>query len=393
MYRIGQAELDRLAEVFKSKRLFRYMEDAEGECLRFEKRYARRLDVAHCFMTASGTNSLTAALMGAGIGPGDEVIVPACTYMATPGSVLAAGAIPVIVDIDESLGLSPDALRDAIGPRTRAVMPVHMWGLPCDMNAIMHIARDTGVLVIEDACQGVGGAYEGRMLGSIGHIGAFSFNHYKNMSCGEGGAVVTSDDAFAERIECAIDPCRFYWDGRKDTFAGYMANGARASEIEGAIMNGQLDRIDEMVDAMRGQKARIVRETEPSGLSASPNNSPGWECGTHVTYLLPSPAAADAFAEASGGWVALKTGRHVYTEWDPVLQHRGAHHPALNPFELEQNKGCRMAYSKEMCRQSIDILGRTVCVETHPDNTDSDVARIIHRINHAAASLVTGDAA
>ena len=393
MYRIGQAELDRLAEVFKSKRLFRYMEDAEGECLRFEKRYARRLDVAHCFMTASGTNSLTAALMGAGVGPGDEVIVPACTYMATPGSVLAAGAIPVIVDIDESLGLSPDALRDAIGPRTRAVMPVHMWGLPCDMNAIMHIARDTGVLVIEDACQGVGGAYEGRMLGSIGHIGAFSFNHYKNMSCGEGGAVVTSDDAFAERIECAIDPCRFYWDGRKDTFAGYMANGARASEIEGAIMNCQLDRIDEMVGAMRGQKARIIKETEPSGLSPSPNNSPGGECGTHVTYLLPSTAAADALAEASGGWVALKTGRHVYTEWDPVLQHRGAHHPALNPFELEQNKGCRMAYSKEMCRQSIDILGRTVCVETHPDNTDSDVARIIHRINRAAASLVTGDAA
>ena len=393
MYRIGQAELDRLADVFESKRLFRYMEDAEGECLRFEKRYARRLSVGHCFMTASGTNSLTAALMGAGIGPGDEVIVPACTYMATPVSVLAAGAIPVIVDIDESLGLSPVALRDSIGPRTRAVMPVHMWGLPCDMNSIMDIARDTGVLVIEDACQGVGGAYDGRMLGSIGHIGAFSFNHYKNMSCGEGGAVVTSDGAFAERIECAIDPCRFYWDGRKDSFAGYVANGARASEIEGAIMNCQLDRIDEMVGAMRGQKARIIKETEPSGLSPSPNNSPDGECGSHVTYLLPSTAAADALAEASDGWVALKTGRHVYTEWDPVLQHRGAHHPALNPFELEQNKGCRMAYSKEMCRQSIDILGRTVCVETHPDNTDGDVARIIHRINHAAASLVPSDAA
>jgi dTDP-4-amino-4,6-dideoxygalactose transaminase len=393
MYRIGQRELDRIAGVFATRNLFRYLEDGAGECKLFETRYARRLGVRHCLMTASGTNALAAALMGAGIGPGDEVIVPACTYMATPGSVLAAGAIPVIVDIDESIGMSPAALQDAIGPHTRAVIPVHMWGLPCDMDSIMAIAAQRDLLVIEDACQGVGGAYEGRMLGSIGHIGAFSFNHYKNMSCGEGGAVVTGDDAFAERIECAIDPCRFYWDGRKDSFAGYVANGARASEIEGAIMNGQLDRIDEMVDAMRGQKARIVRETEPSGLSASPNNSPGWECGTHVTYLLPSPAAADAFAEASGGWVALKTGRHVYTEWDPVLQHRGAHHPALNPFELEQNKGCRMAYSKEMCRQSIDILGRTVCVETHPDNTDSDVARIIHRINRAAASLVTGDAA
>ena len=127
-----------------------------------------------------------------------------------------------------------------------------MWGLPCDMNSIMEIAaNERSLLVIEDACQGVGGAYEGRMLGSIGHIGAFSFNHYKNMSCGEGGAVVTDDDAFAERIECAIDPCRFYWDGRKDSFAGYVANGARASEIEGAIMNCQLDRIDDMIATMQ----------------------------------------------------------------------------------------------------------------------------------------------
>ena len=155
-----------------------------------------------------------------------------------------------------------------------------MWGLPCDMNSIMEIAADRNLLVIEDACQGVGGAYEGRMLGSIGHIGAFSFNHFKNMSCGEGGAVVTNDDAFAERIECAIDPCRFYWDGRKDSFAGYVANGARASEIDGAIMNCQLDRIDDMIATMRAQKSRIIRETAASGLTPSPGNSPAWECGT-----------------------------------------------------------------------------------------------------------------
>ena len=389
MYRIGQEELDRLEKVFKSKKLFRYTAEGEGECLLFEKRYAQRLGVRHCFMTASGTNSLTAGLMGAGIGPGDEVIVPACTYMATPASVLAAGAIPVIVDIDESIGMSPAALRDAIGPRTRAVMPVHMWGLACAMNSIMKIAKDKNVLVIEDACQGVGGAYEGRMLGSIGDIGAFSFNHFKNMSCGEGGAVVTNDDAIAERIDCAVDPCRFYWDGRNDSFAGYLANGARASEIEGAIMNCQLDRIGEMIATMRRQKMKIIKETVSSGLSASPNNSPDWECGSHVTYLLPSAAAADALAEQINGWVALKTGRHVYTEWDPVLEHRGAHHPAVNPFDLEQNKGCRMTYSKEMCPQSLDILGRTVCIETHPDYSDNDVEEIAQRIVNAAASLVT----
>ena len=152
--------------MFATGNLFRYLAEGGAECERFESRYAERLGVRHCLMTASGTNALTAALMGAGIGPGDEVIVPACTYMATPMAVLAAGAIPVIVDIDESLGMSPAALRDAVGPRTRAVIPVHMWGLPCDMDSIMATAADRCLLVVEDVCQAVGGAYEGRMLGS-----------------------------------------------------------------------------------------------------------------------------------------------------------------------------------------------------------------------------------
>ena len=397
MYRIGQEEIDRVAGVIKSKKMFRYMGEDEGECNLFEKRYAGKLDVKHCVMTASGTNSLTAALIGAGIGPGDEVIVPACTYMATPISVLAVGAIPVIIDVDESIGMSPEALKELIGPRTRAAIPVHMWGLACDMNSIMDIAREKNLIIIEDACQGVGGAYEGRMLGSIGHIGAFSFNYFKNMSCGEGGAVVTSSDDIAERINCAVDPCKFYWDGRKESFAGFVVNGARASEIEGAMMNCQLDKIDDIINTNRAQKKRILKETTSPGLGAgslvaSPNNSPDWECGTHVTYILPTTEAADVFAERIKGTVAVKTGRHVYTEWDPILEHRGAHHEALNPFNLAQNKGCRMEYSLDMCSKSLDILGRTVFIGTNPDRTDEEVDEIVGRINEAAASLLTGSA-
>ncbi len=136
--------------------------------------------------------------------------------MATATSVLTVGAIPLIVDIDESVTIDPNAIEAAIGPRTRAVVPVHMWGAACDMDAIMEIARRHNLIVIEDACQGVGGGYEGRKLGSIGHIGAFSFNYYKNMTCGEGGGVAINDDLLAERARCAIDPCHFYWQGRDD---------------------------------------------------------------------------------------------------------------------------------------------------------------------------------
>ena len=191
MFRAGQPEIDAIAKVIRSGRLFRYND--QSECVRFEQRYARYLGVKHATMTASGTTALTAALGGLGIGPGDEVLVPACTYMATAVAVLAVGAIPVIVDVDESITIDPAAMEAAIGPRTRAVMPVHMWGLPCDMGALMRIARRRKLLVIEDACQGVGGGYEGRKRGAIGHAGAVSCNYFKNMTCGEGGPVVTND--------------------------------------------------------------------------------------------------------------------------------------------------------------------------------------------------------
>ncbi len=197
--------------------------------------------------------------------------------------------------------------------------------------------------------------------------------------------MVTDDDAFAERIECAIDPCRFYWDGRKESFAGYLANGARASEIEGAIMNCQLDRIDDMIATMRAQKRRILTETAACGLTPSPGNSPAWECGTHVAFLLPTAAAANALAERTGGWVALKTGRHVYTEWDPVLEHRGAHHAAVNPFALEQNRGCRMDYSKE----DVPAVAGHPRQDRVPDNPSRFLGRrsgANHRAHHRCRS-------
>jgi len=202
MYRVGEKEVQAVRRALTSGKIFRY--GLGGECSRFEKRFAKYLGVKHVHMTASGTNSLTAALVGLGIGPGDEVVVPACTFMATPVSVVAAGAIPIIVDIDDSITLDPKALEKSIGPRTKAVIPVHMWGLACNMRAIMRVARKHKLLVLEDACQGVGGAYKGRMLGSIGHAGAFSFNYYKNMTSGEGGAFVTNDDRVIRRGSCTV---------------------------------------------------------------------------------------------------------------------------------------------------------------------------------------------
>jgi len=175
MYEVGQAEIDALTRVINSRALFRY--GVGHECDRFEERYARYLGIRHFALAASGSNALVAAMIALGLGPGDEVLIPAHTYMATATSVLAVGAIPVIVDVDESITIDPAAVEAAIGPRTKAVVPAHMWGTACDMDAIVEIAGRHGLIVIEDACQGVGGGYRGRKLGSIGHIGCFSFNY------------------------------------------------------------------------------------------------------------------------------------------------------------------------------------------------------------------------
>ena len=163
MYRIGEAELKRIEALFDSGKIFRYGQG--GECDRFEKSWARFVGVEHCRMARSGTAALYTALVGLNIGPGDQVIVPSYTYMATALAVLGVGAIPVIADVDDSLTLCPKDLKKRITKHTRAIIPVHMVGLPCDMTKIMKIAQKHDLLVLEDACQAVGGGFEGRALG------------------------------------------------------------------------------------------------------------------------------------------------------------------------------------------------------------------------------------
>lgn len=385
MYIAGEEEIEAIAKVIRSGQLFRYRENSE--CERFEKRYAQDLGVGHFALAASGTYGLAAGLVGLGIGPGDEVLVPAHTYMATATAVLAVGAIPVIVDIDETVTISPAAIRDAIGPHTRAIIPVHMWGAACNMDAIMQIAEEHDLLVLEDVCQGIGGSYEGRKLGSIGHAGAFSFNFFKNMSGGEGGGIATSDPKVAERARCTIDPCHFYWQGRNDEVKPFAGIGARASELMGAMLNVQLDRLDGMIRKMRSEKKRILAGTRHLGnlgLKASPMNSEDHDCATQVMFLLPSEAAAKTFTKLMPSVIAGKTGRHTFTQWDQVLMHEGAHHPALNPYTLPENKGLRLDYPEGMCKQSLDILNRTVMVATSPLHDDREIEDIIHNIDQAA---------
>jgi hypothetical protein len=231
------------------------------------------------------------------------------------------------------------------------------------------------------------------MFGAIGHIGAFSFNYYKNMTSGEGGGVAVNDDATAKRVKGAIDPCHFYWNGREDE-KPFASNGARASELMGAMLNVQLDRLPGMIAAMRAGKQRILAGTASLGnlgLRPAPVNSPDDDCATQVMYTLPSAEAALRFTGIFPSVIAGRTGRHTYTEWDQVLIGAGAAHPAMNPYLMAANAECRTTYSRDMCARSLAILNRTVMVPTSPLHGDQEIEDMIHNIG-VAARVALGEA-
>ena len=182
-YWFGKEEMEAVVEVMKSGYLFRYGSENDPKFLHkvstLEKEFAKYCDVKFALATSSGTSSLLASALALGLKPGDEIIVPAYTFVASYSAVIFAGLVPVLAEIDESLTLDPDDIEPRITPRTKAIMPVHMLGNPCDMDRIMTIAKKYNLLVLEDSCQAAGASYKGKKVGTIGNIGAFSLNIFK----------------------------------------------------------------------------------------------------------------------------------------------------------------------------------------------------------------------
>jgi dTDP-4-amino-4,6-dideoxygalactose transaminase len=214
---------------------------------RFEKRFAEYCNTKHAIAVCNGTISLQVALLACGIKAGDEVIVPPYTFLATATAVVASNASPAFVDINrQTFNIDSEAIERAITPRTRAIIPVHFGGIPCDMDAIMAIAAGYNLTVIEDAAHAHGTEYKSRRAGSLGHMASFSFQSSKNLTCGEGGIITTSDDDLAQKCR-SIHNC-----GRLPTGPWYehhvMNGNYRLGEFQGAILNCQLDRLDPQTD-------------------------------------------------------------------------------------------------------------------------------------------------
>jgi dTDP-4-amino-4,6-dideoxygalactose transaminase len=377
MYRIGQEELDEIGRLFRSKRMFRADTDLH-EVENLEKEWAEAIGVKYAVAVTGGTSALICALVGLGIGPGDEVIVPGYTFMASATAVLAVGAIPVLAEVDETLAIDPGDVENKIGPHTRAVMPVHMLGRPANMGRILEIAKRKGILVVEDACQADGGSYHGRRLGSLGHAGAFSFNFYKIISAGEGGAVVSDNRKVYERALIHHDSgIAFRFSAKDLSTPVFLGQQYRMSEILGAVLRMQLRKLDPILADLRRAQARLREPlSRVPGARILGSNDPEGDCGQVLGLQFDSERRARAFAGAAGvkGSLPIDSDKHVYSNWSPILEKRGAHHPALDPFRLPQNRGLRMDYRGDMCPRTLDFLRRTVFLSMNPDWTKEEIA-------------------
>ena len=329
---------------------------------RFEKNFADHMGSTQALALTSGTVGLHAAMTAIGVGPGDEVIVPAYTWIASAAAPALAGAVPILADIDETLTLNPIDLERKITPYTKAIIAVHMVNAPCNMDAIMAIARRYSLMVVEDACQAVGIDYKNRKCGTFGDVGVYSFNHYKNMTIGEGGAVVTNDPALFSRLMNFHDLGIWARDGYEaGNNPAFLASHSRMTEVQGAMLGVQLSRLSRNIARIKRNRKAIAQVLQDAGgIRISPHNDP--DNAATMTVSFDTEAEAEAFGQRPGVHRIYDNSKHVYTNWDPILNQRTAH-PAMNPWAWARRP---ISYDEHTCARTLDIMRRTCRISINP---------------------------
>jgi len=388
--RIGREEEEAVLEVLRSKRLFRYYgpQSSRSWVSELEGAFAAVMGVQHAAAVSSGSAALMCALGGLGVGPGDEVIVPAYTWIATASAVVAMGAVPILAEVDESLTIDPADVRRKISRFTKAIIPVHLRGAPCQMNELMAIAGEHNLPVLEDVAQADGGSYHGQRLGSIGNVGAFSLQFNKIITCGEGGMVTTNDDSILRRVLMYNDVV----GGQRNKIPDdeiLPGINFRMSELQGAVALVQLGRLDDLLGDMRRRRAEItdgiVGVARQKGVEFRRSNDPDGDTGIVLMFFVPTPERATFIADAleAEGVDTFVVYRpdvvdyHVYAHWSPILGQR-TWSTNGGPWRWHEGK---VEYSPDMCPRTLDLLGRAVHLDVSPDLSDQNVAEIVEAVN------------
>ena len=391
---IGDEEIEAVTEVLRSQKLFRFLDPQHSRCAALEEHFRGMTGCNHALGVGGGTASLICGLTGMGVGEGDEVIVPGYTYIASAAAVLICGAIPVIAEIDESLTLDPCEIERLVTPRTKAVMPVHMRGYPCDMDAVLAAARAHGLLVLEDAAQACGGSYKGRRLGSMGDAGCFSLQQYKIITAGEGGMVVTNDDTIYHRAALRHDSAMSFWGDNLAGVPPFAGENFRMNEMEGALGCVQFGRMDGILARCRALSRRIREGIGGlGGIALHRPADPEGECGISVALRLSSANEAKRFAECvraegvSCGSLYDKgiPDRHIYCHWEYVMN-KGSSDEHGRPWTSPLHDTAR-SYSPDMCPRTLEILGRIVLFPIFQTYEDQHADMIVQAVHKVAARM------
>ncbi len=395
--RIGEEEEKAVLDVLRSKRLFRYYgpHRSNSKVAEFERGFAAYMGTNHAVAVSSGFGSLVCGLAGLEIGPGEEVIIPAYTWIASAEAVIAVGAVPIIAEIDQSLTLDPADVESKITGRTKALLPVHMRGAPSQMHRIVELAQSHGLKVLEDVAQAAGGSYSGQRLGTIGDVGAFSFQFNKIITCGEGGIAVTKDTEVYQRIVMYHDVVGGLRIGIPEE---KILNGLnfRMSELHGAIMLVQLRRLDSLLTDMRRRKAAlkclIQDVARRRGVSFRAINDSDGDTGTSLVFFAPTAErafriAAALNAEGVNAMVIYQPGRvdyHVYRYWTSVMEKRTWSENG-GPWRWHDGD---VRYSWDMCPRSLNLLSRAVHLDISPDMSDVNVEELADAVTKVIDGLL-----
>jgi 8-amino-3,8-dideoxy-alpha-D-manno-octulosonate transaminase len=383
------AELKAVEDVIKRKMVHRYSSHAQRKGQyrvdEFENKAKTMTGAKYALALSSGSAALVVMLKGMGIGAGDEVITTPFTFIATVEAIVACNAVPVLGEIDETLSLDPDSVEKLITKRTKAIMPVHMFGCPADMDRFIALGKKYDIPIIEDACEVVGGTYKGRYLGTIGYCGAWSFDPNKSVTTGEGGMALTDDKDLYYRMDGYADQGHIH---RKDVERGEegiscLGVNYRLSELHGALGLVALDKIAAVLDKLRATKKKILDAVADTGLKVRPMNDAEGETATHIIFLLPTAEAAKKFqaaAKAAGcgcGIIADNTW-HYAKNWK-VLEEMGG----KDFFGVKTP-----SYSPESMAKSTAILERAVMFGIGVTTSDADIEKMVSAIKAGAKAAL-----
>ncbi|MFN3793236.1 MAG: DegT/DnrJ/EryC1/StrS family aminotransferase [Chitinophagaceae bacterium] len=329
----GAEERKEVNDVLETGILMRYGFDGPRKGIwkaqELEKAVTQTFGCQYAQLTSSGTAALTTAMAALGVGAGHEVIMPAFTFVASFEAVLSVGAIPVLVDVDETLTLNPDAVRKAITPATKCIMPVHMCGSMADLDALKAICDEHNLILLEDACQSIGGTYKGKKLGTIGHAGTFSFDFVKTITCAEGGVVMTN----SEDVYIKSDGYTDHGHDHKGVDRGadlhpFIGYNFRISELHAAVGLAQIRKLDQFLAIQRKNHAQLKAIlAEVPGISFRQVPDPAGDSCTFLSWFLPTEAQTRAavanMKEAgvlAGNFYWFDNNWHYIRKWDHLKQ-------------------------------------------------------------------------